>query len=62
VDELQGAATALPKGSDAWLLAPASAREALGRLGSLEMIDRSERLLGHQQEADRLTLFRLLAG
>jgi 4-amino-4-deoxy-L-arabinose transferase-like glycosyltransferase len=62
VDEPQGAAKALPKGSDAWLLAPASAREALGRLGSLEMIDRSERLLGHQQEADRLTLFRLRAG
>jgi len=62
VDEPQGAATALPKDSDAWLLAPASAREALGRLGSLEMVDRSERLLGHQQEADRLTLFRLRAG
>jgi len=61
VDEPQGAATALPKDSDAWLLAPASAREALGRLGSLEIADRSERLLGHQQEADRLTLFRLRA-
>jgi len=27
----------------------------------LRIADRSERLLGHQQEADRLTLFRLRA-
>jgi 4-amino-4-deoxy-L-arabinose transferase-like glycosyltransferase len=62
VEEPKAAATALTKGSDTWLLAPAAARDALGRLGSLEVVDRSEGLLGHHQEADRLTLFRLRAG
>jgi 4-amino-4-deoxy-L-arabinose transferase-like glycosyltransferase len=62
VNEPQAAASAVTKGSDTWLLAPAAARDALGRLGSLEVIDRSEGLLGHHREADRLTLFRLLAG
>jgi 4-amino-4-deoxy-L-arabinose transferase-like glycosyltransferase len=61
VDEPQAAATALTKNSDTWLLAPAAARDALSRLGSLEVIDRSEGLFGHHQEADRLTLFRLRA-
>jgi 4-amino-4-deoxy-L-arabinose transferase-like glycosyltransferase len=60
-DEPQVAATAVTKGSDTWLLAPAAAREALGRLGSLDVVDHSEGLLGHHQEADRLTLFRLRA-
>jgi 4-amino-4-deoxy-L-arabinose transferase-like glycosyltransferase len=59
VDAPQAAATALPKDSDAWLLAPASMREALGGLGPVEVIDQSEGVLGHQKEEDRLTLFRV---
>ncbi len=52
---------ALQKGTETWVLAPASAQVALGQLGALEVVDRSEGLLGHQSEADRLTLLRLRA-
>ena len=62
VNEPQETATAVTKGADTWLLAPAAARDALAHLGSLEVVDRSEGLLGHHREADRLTLFRLRAG
>jgi 4-amino-4-deoxy-L-arabinose transferase-like glycosyltransferase len=61
VDAPQALEKALQKSADTWVLAPASAQAALGQLGAPEVVDRSEGLLGHQSEADRLTLFRLRA-
>ncbi len=59
VEEPQALEQLLPKGSEAWIVAPDSARRALGRLGTAEVVDRSERLLAHQRDPDRLTLLRL---
>jgi len=46
---------------NAWL-APELARAGLGRLGTVEVVDHSERLLAHHAEADRLKLLRPRAG
>jgi 4-amino-4-deoxy-L-arabinose transferase-like glycosyltransferase len=62
LDEPHALERRLGRGSEAWVLAPESARGGLTRLGTVEVVDRSERLLAHQSEADRLTLLRLRAG
>jgi 4-amino-4-deoxy-L-arabinose transferase-like glycosyltransferase len=51
----------LSPGSEVWVLAPASARVALAQLGTVEVVDRLERLLRHQNEPDRLALLLLRA-
>jgi hypothetical protein len=62
VDEPQLLEGVPAKGSEVWVLAPKSARDALDRIGATEVVDRVERLLGHHEEPDRLTLLRLRAG
>jgi 4-amino-4-deoxy-L-arabinose transferase-like glycosyltransferase len=62
VDEPKALEPMLAKDADVWVLAPESARGALGEFGAVEVVDRSEGLRGHQDEAHRLTLLRLRAG
>jgi 4-amino-4-deoxy-L-arabinose transferase-like glycosyltransferase len=61
VDEPRALGPALGKDVEVWVLAPESTRSALGQLGTVEVIDRSAGLLGHQDEGHRLTLLRLRA-
>jgi hypothetical protein len=51
----------LAKNAEVWVLAPESARGALSRFGTVEVVDRSAGILGHQDEEHRLTLLRLRA-
>jgi 4-amino-4-deoxy-L-arabinose transferase-like glycosyltransferase len=62
VDEPQALERVLAKGSEVWVLTPESARVGLSHFGAVEVVDRSERLLAHQKDSDRLTLVRLRAG
>jgi 4-amino-4-deoxy-L-arabinose transferase-like glycosyltransferase len=62
VDEPQALERVLAKGSEVWVLTPESARVGLSHFGAVEVVDRSERLLAHQNDSDRLTLARLRAG
>jgi 4-amino-4-deoxy-L-arabinose transferase-like glycosyltransferase len=62
VDEASAAAPSLPSGRAAWMLAPAADQAALERLGRVEITDRSAKLLSHQDEGERLTVFRVSRG
>jgi 4-amino-4-deoxy-L-arabinose transferase-like glycosyltransferase len=61
VDEPQALGPLLGKNAEVWVLAPESARGALGHFGTVEVVDRSAGILGHQDEEHRLTLLRLRA-
>ena len=47
--------------SEAWVLAPQSVLEPLGKIGTVEVVDRSQEPLAPEREAGRLTLLRLRA-
>jgi 4-amino-4-deoxy-L-arabinose transferase-like glycosyltransferase len=61
VDEPKALGPVLAKDAEVWVLAPESARCALGQFGTVQVVDRSEGLLGHQDEEHRLILLRLRA-
>ena len=61
VDEPRALGPVLAKNAEVWVLAPESVRGAIGRFGTVEVVDRSAGVLGHHDEEHQLTLLRLRA-